>query len=213
MARARRKDPVINRLFRFTLGASVTAMSLACLAAVPQPPATASAQSKPAEQAPQQRTADARVLFEFQKRVKEYVDLHRRLEDQLPKLPDQASAAEVRTHQRALAAKIRSARSRAEAGDLFTPEVRRALRRAIARTLGPAERRDITDPESNPAGFKPKVNTEYPASLPVATMPPSVLQSLPSIDEEVEYRFVGKFLILRDTHADLIIDFMTDAIP
>jgi hypothetical protein len=43
-------------------------------------------------------------------------------------------------------------------------------------------------------------------------MPPTVLVNLPSLPDEVEFRFVGKYLILRDTHADVIVDFIADAI-
>ena len=48
------------------------------------------------------------------------------------------------------------------------------------------------------------------ATLP--TVPSNLLLSLPHLPEELEYRIIGKHLILRDTGADLIVDFMTDAI-
>jgi hypothetical protein len=38
-------------------------------------------------------------------------------------------------------------------------------------------------------------------------MPPLLLAELPPLPEEVEYRFVGSDLILRDVQASLIVDF------
>ena len=39
-----------------------------------------------------------------------------------------------------------------------------------------------------------------------------LLASLPPLPEEIEYRFVGKHLILRDAKANLIIDYIPNAI-
>ena len=36
----------------------------------------------------------------------------------------------------------------------------------------------------------------------------SVLMALPTLPKELEFRFVGRDLILRDTHANLIVDFL-----
>jgi hypothetical protein len=44
-------------------------------------------------------------------------------------------------------------------------------------------------------------------------VPPNVLQALPKLPLDIEYRFVGKHLILRDARANLIIDYMLNAIP
>ena len=37
-------------------------------------------------------------------------------------------------------------------------------------------------------------------------MPPQVLQALPKLPEELEYRFIGDRLILFDIHAHIIVD-------
>ena len=52
-------------------------------------------------------------------------------------------------------------------------------------------------------------------SQPLATVPPRVLQALPQLpkDAGLEYRFVQKHLILFDTRANLIVDFLLNAIP
>ena len=61
--------------------------------------------------------------------------------------------------------------------------------------------------------MKFKVNGPYPDEEPLSTVPPNVLASLPELPEDIEYRFVGKHLILRDARANLIIDYIANAIP
>ena len=60
-----------------------------------------------------------------------------------------------------------------------------------------------------------QVNAAYPKDVPLSTMPPDVLLSLPDLpkDKEIEYRFAGKHLLLYDAKANLIIDFMLNALP
>jgi hypothetical protein len=57
-----------------------------------------------------------------------------------------------------------------------------------------------------------KVNSPYPDKQPLSSVPPNVLASLPQLPKDIEYRFVGKHLILRDVRANLIIDYMPNAI-
>ena len=46
-----------------------------------------------------------------------------------------------------------------------------------------------------------------------STVPPQVLLSLPKLPEELEYRFVGRHVILLDVHAHTIADFIDNAFP
>ena len=46
----------------------------------------------------------------------------------------------------------------------------------------------------------------------MATMPPSLLAVLPTLPKELEYRIIGKYLILRDVDAALILDVIPDAV-
>jgi len=57
------------------------------------------------------------------------------------------------------------------------------------------------------------VNSRYPDTVPLSTVPPQVLAGLPVLPEELEYRFIGHRLILMDVHAHIIIDFVDHAIP
>ena len=53
-----------------------------------------------------------------------------------------------------------------------------------------------------------KVNAKYPRRAPLPTVPPNLLARLPQLPEDVEYRIVGKDLILRDVDANIIVDFI-----
>lgn len=67
--------------------------------------------------------------------------------------------------------------------------------------------------DENPAGIVLKVNGRYPDTVPISTVPPQVLQTLPKLREGMEYRFIGDALILLDTHAHVVADFIDDALP
>ena len=58
-----------------------------------------------------------------------------------------------------------------------------------------------------------KVNAEYPKDVPLSTVPPDVLLTLPALPEDMQYRFAGKHLLLFDAKANIIVDFMLNAIP
>ena len=44
-------------------------------------------------------------------------------------------------------------------------------------------------------------------------MPPLILERLQRLPDNLEYRFMGRDLILRDSKANLIIDVLKDAVP
>ena len=59
----------------------------------------------------------------------------------------------------------------------------------------------------------PAVNTAYPEKAPLATVPPLILVNLPRLPDGLEYRFMGRDLVLRDQPSNLIIDFVPGAVP
>ena len=64
-----------------------------------------------------------------------------------------------------------------------------------------------------PKGVKVDVNTVYPTTIPLLTFPAALLQKLPDLPPELEYRIVGRHLILRDVKANLIVDVLRDVMP
>jgi hypothetical protein len=173
-----------------------------------QPPTTGTQDKKPVNR-------DAQLSVEFQKRVDEYVALHKKMESKLPKLSDEAAPGEIDRHQRELGRLIEQARPKAQPGDVFTKESRAYFRRLLAgRFSGPEGRKlkaSIND--ENPGPIRLRINGRYPDTVPLSTMPPQVLASLPRLPEELEYRFIGERLILLDTHAHMVVDFLDDALP
>jgi hypothetical protein len=166
--------------------------------------------------APEQRVnPDAQVLADFQKRVEAYVTLHKKLEGSLPDLPNEATPQQIDQHQRGLSKLMQEARADAKPGDLFTPAMQQLVRRLMAQVFkgasGQQLRRSIFD--ENPVDMRLAVNGRYPDSVPLSTVPPQVLQNLPTLPEDLEYRFVGTRLILLDTHAHTIADYMGRALP
>lgn len=67
--------------------------------------------------------------------------------------------------------------------------------------------------DENPGKFTLAANAPYPTQVPLSTMPPEVLRNLPMLPEGLEYRFVGESLILLDPRANLVVDFVSRALP
>ena len=61
--------------------------------------------------------------------------------------------------------------------------------------------------------MKLAVNGRYPDDVPISTVPPQVLQTLPKLTEDLEYRFINDNLIILDSHAHVIADYIEDALP
>jgi hypothetical protein len=169
---------------------------------------------------PSQRThagtnPDAATIKDFIKRVDGYIALHKKLEDSLPPLPKQTDPKRIDTHERDLGKLIQAARADARPGDLFTPAMQRLVRRLLVPVFrgrdGAQIKSEILDNEYKGA-VKLVVNGRYPDEVPISTVPTQVLQQLPKLAEELEYRFVRNNLILFDPHAHLIPDFVERAI-
>jgi hypothetical protein len=64
-----------------------------------------------------------------------------------------------------------------------------------------------------PAKTAIAVNTTYPANLPLATFPARLLQKLPDLPPELEYRLVGHHIVLRDVTANVVVDIARNIVP
>ncbi len=159
--------------------------------------------------------SEAQAVVEFETRLKNYLVLHRKLEATLPGVSKQATPEQVDKNQQALSELIRTARAGAKQGEFFTPDMQALVRRALAAALagpdGKNSKAAIMDENTNVANLK--VNDRYPDAIPLSTMPLQVLKSLPKLDEGLEYRFIGKRLVLMDTHANIIMDFTENTLP
>jgi hypothetical protein len=185
------------------------------------PPATT---ASPAEAPPTKRVvgplsdADAAALATMNGRIRDYIDLHDRLEKSLPRLPDDATPEQIDRTQRQFERLVRKERASAKAGDIFTPEARPVIKRLLAAVFAGPEGKQLKDSimDENvvdPVQLKVRVNSRYPDTVPLTTIPPEVLQTLPKLSEDLEYRFIGDWLILLDTHAHVVADYIEDALP
>jgi hypothetical protein len=151
----------------------------------------------------------------FETHVKDYMALRQKVEAELPALPKDATPQQIDAHQHALALRIKAARSQAKAGEFFSPEVQALIRKTVEFVLsgsdGPTVKASIMD--ENPGVPKIVLNERYPSSVPVSTMPPQILAPLPDLPKGLEYRFLGRRLILHDTAADIILDYSDNVIP
>ena len=185
------------------------------------PPATT---ASPADAPPTKRVVgplsetDAQALATMNDRIKAYIALHTKLEAGLPALPKEATPPDIDRNQRELEKRVRAARADAKPGDIFTPEAQPVIKRLLAAVFSGPEGKQLRAAimDENPVDAKTikiGVNSRYPDTVPLTSIPPEVLQTLPQLTEDLEYRFVGDWLILLDTHAHIVADYIADALP
>jgi hypothetical protein len=202
--------------------ASAALMIAGCSRDKPAPPPATTA--SPAEAPPTKRVvgplseADAAALATMNDRIKDYVDLHRKLEASLPKLSKDATPQQIDRNQRAFERLVRAERATAKPGDIFTAEARPVIKRLLATVFGGPDGKQLKasimdENVIDPVQLKVGVNARYPDTVPLTSIPPEVLQTLPKLTEDLEYRFVGDWLILLDTHAHVIADYIEDVLP
>lgn len=157
--------------------------------------------------------ADAATLKRFNDRIEAYVALQKKLQEGLPALSPSDRTAGIEAHQKALADRIRQARKAAKPGEVFS-DAAPLFRQVIGRD---GENRSVRDAfaamQEVPPQQPPAVNASYPVKSPLATVPPLILVNLPRLPDDIEYRFMGRDLILRDRNANLIVDFIAGAVP
>lgn len=141
---------------------------------------------------------------EFAARVQTYADLRAQLESGLPIRVVTTDAAAIRAAVHTLATRIRAARAGAREGDLFTPAVAEAIKQILVSRVSPYTCLGIVD--DNPGEFMHHVNDDYPDARSLSTVPPNVLAALPALPDDLQYRFVGRHLILLDARSGLIVD-------
>jgi len=160
--------------------------------------------------------AGAQVLADFQKRVAEYVKVHKVARAEVHGLKPTDSPEAIEHHERKLAHEIREARRGAHPGDIFTPPIAEEFRRLIAETMSGTEASKIRASlrSASPVVLPVlKVNDPYPSGAALQSTPPSLLMNLPQLPPELDYRVVGRTLILRDVEANLVVDSIANAIP
>ena len=154
---------------------------------------------------------DAAIIQDFEKRISAYVELHKTAESGLPKLKSTPSEEKISHHQHELARAIRTARSDAKPGDIFTPQIAGEFRHLIGIAMKADGRGIATSLQhSEPVHLRLRVNQSYPSNIPLQSTPPSLLLNLPKLPQEIEYRIEGRGLVLLDGRANLVVDLIED---
>ncbi|MGD0831450.1 MAG: hypothetical protein ABR907_10930 [Terracidiphilus sp.] len=161
---------------------------------------------------------DQKIIRSFQSTAKSYVATgHNAPSD--AKLKPTTDIAELEKNRRALRQLVVAARPNAKQGDLFTPPVSELFRRLMAQAMdgpdGNEVRRSLQDAEPVAAAEAAQiaVNRDYPNQngQPLQSEPATFLQCLPLLPKGLEYRMVGNILVLRDTEANLVVDYLPRA--
>jgi hypothetical protein len=151
---------------------------------------------------------------DFFDHVRAYLKIHNTANARVPSLKETSDPQKVTGREKALADEIRIERAGARQGDVFSPAAAKEIGEIVAADFNG---RPLTEQKAIlvevPVKVPPAINTDYPTTLPLATVPPALLLKLPTLPEELEYRFLGRHLILRDIKANLIVDFIPDAVP
>jgi hypothetical protein len=162
-----------------------------------------------------QSTASSASLERFTRELERYLALRTRATTEVPPLAVTPNPAEIESGSNRLAAAIMRARGMVARGEFFGPPVDGEIRLRLAEVNKQMNLREISmpdDAEERSSG-RVDVHARFPQGKLVSTMPPAVLAVLPPIPATLEYRFVGRTLILRDVEAALILDFLPNAIP
>ena len=169
-----------------------------------------SAQAKP----PLATEAEAKMIADFDARVKDYDALRAKVDGGAARQTQTSDTEKLVAQRRALAANIQQARAAAKPGDIFTPDVQPFFKRLMKPALKGSDGAENTKTikEEKPA-VAMQVNASYPQGQPLSTVPPDVLVQLPKLPKDLEYRFVQRNLILYDAKANLIVDYILNAIP
>jgi hypothetical protein len=170
----------------------------------------------PAAQSPPVSPSDQKVLSDFSKSARDYVDKEHSL--QADKMKSTTDVAKLEQQRKQLRDAVQQSRPNAKQGDLFTPEAAKIFRSVLAKLLnGPAGAKiktslDHAEPGA-PASFR--VNGEFPNrnGQPIQSVPPTVLKVLPSLPKGLDYCIAGNTLALRDSIANMVVDFLPNALP
>lgn len=154
------------------------------------------------------------ATLEFHKRIQAYLKIHHEAESKVPNLKRTDDPAEISGREKALGQMIMTLRAGAPPGEIFAREYQPYLIKIVQDDFATRSRADrMALVNELPKNMKVDVNTPYPTTIPLETFPARLLRKLPDLPPELEYRIVGRSLILRDVKANLIVDILRDVVP
>lgn len=154
------------------------------------------------------------ATLEFHKRIQAYMKIHNEAESKVPNLKRTDDPIEISSREKQLGEMIMTLRAGARPGDIFAKEYQPYFIKIVQddfRKRTAADRKALM--HELPKGVKVSINTVYPTTIPLITFPATLLRALPDLPPELEYRIVGRHLLLRDVKANLIVDALYDVVP
>jgi hypothetical protein len=158
---------------------------------------------------------DVAALRTFDVAVTRYVELHRRLDARMSPLAICSDAEVVARGVADLAGALRFERPDAAAGDIFGPEIADLIRLRLRGVSGgdlDAEDTLVRLADDETACLPPPIVNaafDWEGSTGIGELD----RLLPSLPPELEFRFVGRSLVLVDVPAGLVVDVLEGALP
>ena len=198
---------------KLTVGAAILATSI-CVAAMPQQQPAGTAAPHQGAATPKAAADPSTPVREFSMRVISYLEARKHESGTLPKPTKSATKLEESRQQ--IRARVQANRADAKQGNIFGGDVGAYFRTQISSVVKGPEGTRVMASLRRSEPVKPialHVNQPYPNGLPLQSMPPTLLQKLPKLPKELEYRIVGHNLVLLDTEPNLVVDVLSNAIP
>jgi hypothetical protein len=166
-----------------------------------------------AQKPPTAGSEDAKIVADFERRVKQYIDFRERFAGKPLKPTDKPQEIVARQHE--LTDRIRVARAGAKQGEIFTSQIAEYFRHQIASSLAGPHGTEIVSSlrHGEPVKMELQVNQSYPENVPLQSTPPTLLLNLPELSDGLEYRILNRELVLRDSEANIILDYVAHALP
>jgi hypothetical protein len=150
----------------------------------------------------------------FLDRLQEYVQYRDKVDTGIPALKETNDPAKIAEREKALGDALIKGRPDARLGDYFVKPIQPILTKMIHEDFAKRSRADrkalIVE---LPKWVKVVVNARYPNVLPLATFPPNLLEQMPQLPKGLEYRIVGRDLILHDIAGNVVVDIMPNVFP
>jgi len=161
--------------------------------------------------------ADKTALEQFDRRATDYMKTIRKSPSGKPMKPssDVSSLEKERTEARVA---VQQTRANAKRGDIFAPHSTVIFKKLLKQALSGPDGAKITASLKHAEPLVPTalvVNAPFPNEhgQPMQSVPASLLQNLPKLPKGLEYRVAGKALALRDVDANIVVDYIPDALP
>jgi hypothetical protein len=154
-------------------------------------------------------------LQEFQTRLDRYLALRSSLSGKLKPLSSTPNAAELVSRQEALASAMKAARMHAKRSDLVpwpAAQLIATIVRDDFKRRNPTAKMGVFDEVPAVKGAS-LINRTYPADAALPTAPPLLLMNLPRLPDNLQYRFVGRDVVLLDGDLQLVVDYIPNVLP